>query len=73
MPLELRRLAGAFVELQQARHEADYDLGRDFTRREVIDLVETAEQAVADLEVVRRTDIGKAFLVSLLVGGKLRR
>jgi hypothetical protein len=36
---ELRRLAAAFVDLQQARHEADYDTGRRFTRRETLDLL----------------------------------
>jgi uncharacterized protein (UPF0332 family) len=42
---ELRKVAETFVELQEARHEADYDHARAWTRQEAIELVQRAEQA----------------------------
>ena len=38
--LELVGVPKAFVDLQQARHEADYDLSKRFTRTEVKDLID---------------------------------
>ncbi len=64
---ELRDVASALVELQQARHEADYDLLRTFTRAEVLDMVTQAEQAFQDWKRVKRTPQADAFLVSLLI------
>jgi hypothetical protein len=67
-------LAQAFVDLQQARHEADYDLARPpFTRQEAQDLVDRATRAMADLEAVGSTPHGEAFLVCLLTRKKLDR
>lgn len=73
VPAELRRLAQAFVELQQARHEADYDLTRAFTRRDALDFVDRAEQAFADWRTVDGTAAADAFLVALLFRSKLDR
>ena len=39
---EIVRVAAAFVDLQQHRHEADYDMGRSFTRLEVLSLINDA-------------------------------
>ena len=64
---ELVSVAATFVDLQQARHEADYDTGRRFTRRESLDLVDQAEQAFADWHVVRHSLQADTFLVALLV------
>lgn len=68
----VRHVAEAFLRLQQGRHEADYALGRVFTRDEVRDLVEAAERALADVRGLRRTDEGRVFLLSLLVYDRLR-
>lgn len=35
----------AFVNLQQARHEADYNLLASFTRQGVLDHIKTVEEA----------------------------
>lgn len=70
---ELKRRCENFIELQQARHEADYDLTRAFTRREVLDLVSMAEQAFRDWSTVAGTQAGDAFLVALLLRKKLDR
>ena len=73
VPAELKRLAQAFVELQQARHEADYDLTRAFTRRDALDFVDRTEQAFKDWRTVEGTPAGDAFLIALLLRSKLDR
>lgn len=50
----LRQVARAFVDLQQARHEADYDLNRRFSRDHVEALLGTAETAFAAFEGLDR-------------------
>lgn len=69
---ELLRVAGALVELQEARHKADYDTARRFTRREVLDFVERAEQAFADWHGVRGSIQADTFLTGLLAFGNMR-
>ena len=69
---ELVGVATAFVELQQARHEADYDVARRFTRREVLDLLEGAEQAFTDWRHVRKSVQADTFLAGLLAFGNMR-
>lgn len=70
--LPLRDLADAFVRLQQARHDADYNRGRDFTRQETLDLVESAEKAMKDWSSIARLQ-ADTFLISLLVSRKADR
>ncbi len=62
----LVRLAGTFVDLQQARHEADYDLVRRFGRVEVLDLLDEVERAFTDWSRVRGSVQADVFLVGLL-------
>lgn len=66
LPLALIRVAEAFVDLQQARHEADYDLGRRFTRQETLDLVVQAQNAFTNWQRIRGTIQADTFLVALL-------
>lgn len=61
-----------FVDLQQARHEADYDVGRRFTKVEANDKVREAEMAFDAWKEARHTPEGDAFLLGLLTFGKLR-
>ncbi len=70
---ELSEVAQAFVDLQEARHEADYDLGRTFTRREVSDLIEVADKARTAWQQLRSTPEGKTFLMAMLIHEHLRR
>ena len=67
---ELQQVADAFVELQEARHEADYNVARRFTRQDAADMVRRAERAFAAWERVSRSSAPEcdAFLVALLVG-----
>ena len=45
-PTEIRNFAETFVELQGARHEADYALEGEYFKSDVLALVDTAEDAV---------------------------
>lgn len=52
----LRGCAGAFVELQEARHKADYDPGHRISRAEALARIDQAEQAVRDLREAPRQE-----------------
>ena len=69
---QLVAVAAAFVDLQQARHEADYDIARRFTRREVLDLADRADKALADWRYLRRTVQADTFLTGLLAFGNMQ-
>ena len=59
-------VAAAFVQLQDARHDADYNRARRFTRRETLDLADMAEQAFRDWRQVRGSLQADTFLTGLL-------
>jgi uncharacterized protein (UPF0332 family) len=65
-------IAAAFVELQQARHEADYDTAKRFTRREASELVELARLACRRLGKIRNSARAKAYLVALCFWNRLK-
>jgi len=69
---ELIRVASALAELQGARHEADYDPARRFTRREALDLVGQAERAFVDWNRIRGSIQADTFLAGLLAFGNMR-
>ena len=66
-PPDLKTVANAFVSLQQARHEADDDLSRTFGRQETLAFVQTARQAFAAWERVRKIDDARLYLASFLL------
>ena len=66
VPSALVEVAEAFVDLQQTRHQADYDISRTFTRAEALDLVELAERAFVNWQGVRKTIPADVFLAALL-------
>jgi hypothetical protein len=78
---QLQSVAAAFVQLQQARYEADYAPGRRFTRAEARALVDQAEDATAAWKAVRKAKPGskshsleaRVFLSALLVHDQVRR
>ena len=61
-PAKLKTVANTFVSLQQARHEADYDLSHTFRRQEALDFVDSAREAFEAWERVRRTDDARVYL-----------
>ena len=69
---ELINVAATFVDLQEARHEADYDTTRRFSRQEVVDLVDRADRAFSDWAVVRQTVQADTYLAGLLAFGNMR-
>ncbi len=72
VPEELQKVAKAFVQLQQARHEADYNSGRAWTFTEVHLMVRQARDAFQHWQIVRTQSIAQDYLLSLLVGRKRR-
>ena len=72
LPPKLMQVAEAFVDLQQARHEADYNTAQRFSRRDVLDLIDQADQAEKDWRDVRNTLPADTFLVGLLAFGNMR-
>lgn len=64
---DLVAVARAFVDLQQARHSADYDVSKDFTRAGVLSLIKEAERAFLAWNANRNTPDARVFLTALLV------
>ncbi len=62
-------VANAFIELQEARHDADYNRFRRLTRREALDL---ADQAFQDWNEVRGSLQADTFLTGLLAYKHMR-
>lgn len=69
LPLEvgLQYIARAFVELQDARHAADYDLSTSFDRFAVLRTVEMAGQAFREWALVKDRPNASVFLAALLL------
>jgi len=69
LPLDpgLVQVLESFVDLQEARHEADYDLAKVWTRLDTLNHVRTAEQAFNTWERVRDTSNASVFLAALLL------
>jgi uncharacterized protein (UPF0332 family) len=64
---ELQSVAAAFVELQQLRHAADYDLSQTFDRVSVLEAIELAKTAMTDWNKIRNTPNTNVFLAALLL------
>jgi hypothetical protein len=73
VPEAVQDVAAAFVELQEARHEADYNLDRSFTRLECNNLVARSEQAFATWQTVRADPVARAYLAAMLLWKKWNR
>ena len=68
---DLRQVASAFVNLQEARHEADYDFSRPFIRSDVRDLIDVAEKAAGLWRNVSGNLEGQVFMTALLVHDRI--
>lgn len=72
--IEIQNIGAAFVDLQQARHEADYDLLRRFSRSDVLALLRLADGAFADLVSIEKANPERrAFLLALVFHGRWKR
>ncbi len=65
IPDEIKEIARAFVELQEKRHMADYDLTERFGRSDVLTLIEQAETAIQDFVNLPTSNERKFFLACL--------
>jgi len=63
----LRDAALAFVPLQQARHDADYNHQAAFSRAGVLTLVDSARDAIKKLDLVTGTRDGQTFLALIML------
>lgn len=71
LPPELRDLATVFLDLQDLRHTADYDLSRGFSREDVLALLDVLEEAIAAFDALPDDPVKDLFLVSLLTWKRL--
>ena len=72
VPQELRGIARTFVELQQSRHAADYDVQKRYLRSEVTEILDAANELFADWQTVRSDPAAKVFLASLFTYRKIK-
>lgn len=61
----LQNLANIFVDLQQERHRADYDLSRPLTQQEAILLVERARLALTEWQNLKKNSPALAQFFAL--------
>jgi len=69
----LKVVAETFVDTQQERYAADYDLVRSFTRHDVLQLIARVESALHDWKQIRDDDDACYFLIWMLVGHQLKQ
>lgn len=71
-PADLKVVAQTFVELQEVRHAADYDLGQPVNRQDTLVLVNQVQVAIAKWPAIENTTAGRYYMLSLLVPGLLK-
>jgi hypothetical protein len=69
---ELKQMAGLFLEAQEQRHLADYDLTAVFRREEAIALIERVRQVFEDWDAIADDPATHFFLVCLLIWNRLK-
>lgn len=72
IPPDLIELATTFSELQDARHQADYDLAARFRRRSVLARIEVVETAFKNWDQLRNDPAARLYLLSLLFWDRLK-
>jgi uncharacterized protein (UPF0332 family) len=65
---ELRIVARSFTTLQDARHQADYNNQKIWTRTEASARLDAAESAFQKWKEIRGTPVADEFLLSLMIG-----
>jgi hypothetical protein len=63
---ELRHVAGTFVDLQEARHLADYDVAATFNRVDILELIRGKERAFVAWKSIQSSSQAGVFLSALL-------
>jgi hypothetical protein len=70
LTLQIRFVAKKFIDLQELRHAADYDLAARFSRSETLKNINDAEAAMAVWGDIRDSDEANVFLAALAFGGR---
>lgn len=65
-PTGLQKFSHALIQLQEARHRADYDPSAQFTKDEASSMLETARIAIEELKTVPMLD-RRAFAAWVLI------
>jgi len=73
IPAAVQHVAAVVIELQEARHEADYNTAKTFTRVEVNNLVTRVEQAFQQWRTIRNDPVARLYLATLLFWKKWSR
>ena len=68
----LHTVTDTFIQLQQQRQTADYDSGKQWSRKEVSFLLTNLEGAFGSWKAIRDDDTAQEYLVKLLVKDRLR-
>ncbi len=63
---DLKLVADSFVKLQQARHTADYDNPKVWSRTQVLEMIAQAEDARAAWSNIREEEIAQDYLLELM-------
>ncbi len=63
----LNDVAGSFVELQRLRHDADYDVGQSYTKRDTLANIAMCDRAFAAWEDCRKAAEARAYLTMMVV------
>ena len=69
---QLIQVASAFVQLQEQRHKADYDLFETFERVAVLRRIAQVRNAFAAWKAVKHSPNAKVFLAALFFQGRWR-
>jgi hypothetical protein len=64
---EIQKIAALFVQLQEARHLADYDHSASFMRAEALQTIENVGQAFRDWQMIRACANATVFLAALIL------
>lgn len=70
---QLSEIAATFIELQEARQRADYDLMQSFDRIQVVDYIDRTHLAIAKWEAIKNNPNANVFLAALLVHNKWKK
>jgi hypothetical protein len=63
---DLRLIADSFVKLQQARHTADYDNSKVWSRTQVRETIVQAQDAIAAWSKIREKEVAQDYLLDLI-------
>ena len=64
---DMQRLAASFIQLQEARHNADYDLDYIVSWEQTREFIELSVRAIGAWERIRQTAEANIFILSLLL------